>query len=499
MKADNENDLFQSKLEPATPPGPDRLVWFTALTRSGFATWMLVALAIFLATHSLSGAVALLPPASGQLSIQIIAAGNTNEETLELELDGIIVAVFENLGGDAYAGQFVTLDYSLPQGELPNVLRVRFTNDLFIEGFDRNVRIDAVIVNGQRYETEDPGVFSSGSWRPLDGCAPAYKESEFLDCNGFFTFQIGPNLPPIEGTFGESTVTDIVTPIQFQDAVANPVIITSAPTMNDAQPGTIGVEQVNNEGFEIRFREWEYLDQTHGEEDVEWLALAQGVYSIADGSIWEVATFGATDNNNFVTKSFAYDFPAPPIVFATLQTANGPPVAVRVRNVTADGFECALFEEEAQLATPHPTEIVGYLAVLPGADSGIVTINNRVLPYLFQEFQIGSGKRTPSFEFLRPIRILPFRSHPPVVINSRLSMSLQEEYSLDRESFHPKENCFRNDTWQHRLRSGPHVPSTRPVHAAEYSQRHSHFVTCRVCVYRSPRRRCLSGRSRHGN
>lgn len=400
------------------------------------ATGIFCSILVLLGGHSFS-AVALLPSALPDVTIQIIAAGNTNEERVELEIDGTIVAVFENLGGDAYAGQFVTLDYSAPIANPINVLRVRFTNDLFIEGFDRTVRIDAVIINGQRFETEAPSVFSSGSWRELDGCAPAYKESEFLDCNGFFSFSVGEVLGPIAGTFGEGTITDAATSIQFESAVSNPVIIASVPTFNESHAGTIGIDNVSNAGFDIRFREWEYLDQIHAEENVEWLALEQGVYGTADGSIWEVATFGAFDNNNFISKSFAHDFAEPPIVFATVQSANGPPVAIRIRNVTAEGFECAIFEEEAQLTSSHPLEIVGYLAIAPGANSGIVTIDNRVFPYLFEEFRIGS-RRFALRSLISAAGALS-QAVPQTPINSRLSIRLQEENSLDRETFHGRE------------------------------------------------------------
>lgn len=125
-------------------------------------------------------------------TIQLLAAGVTNEERIELQIENQTVRSFTNVGGDAYGGQFVTLQHTVPGTVTPDQIRVAFTNDLYDEasGIDRNFRLDAVVIDGQRFETEDSSVFSTGTWKPEDGIVPGFRESEFLHSDGYFQFAI---------------------------------------------------------------------------------------------------------------------------------------------------------------------------------------------------------------------------------------------------------------------------------------------------------------------
>lgn len=128
-------------------------------------------------------------------TVQIIAAGATHAEQLELQIDGSTVQTWENVGGDLDAGNFVVLEYSDNQTLAPEQLRVAFTNDLYdpTNNIDRNVRIDAIVIDGTRYESESPGVYSTGTWTPENGIAPGNWESEFLHGNGYFHYASDQN------------------------------------------------------------------------------------------------------------------------------------------------------------------------------------------------------------------------------------------------------------------------------------------------------------------
>ncbi|MFN3194103.1 MAG: carbohydrate-binding domain-containing protein [Aureliella sp.] len=123
-------------------------------------------------------------------SVDIFAAGATNYETIELQINGQTVETFENLGGDANAGEFVKLSYYSSTPVDSSEVRIVFTNDLFDpeNGIDRNVRIDKIVVDGETIETESPDVFSTGTWKPEDGVVPGFRESEFLHSNGYFQY-----------------------------------------------------------------------------------------------------------------------------------------------------------------------------------------------------------------------------------------------------------------------------------------------------------------------
>jgi hypothetical protein len=123
-------------------------------------------------------------------TVQIFAAGVTGEESLSLEVAGSVVQTYDNLGIGANDADFVTLTYSTADDVSANDVRLAFTNDLYdpANGIDRNVRIDAISIDGQRFETESPTVFSTGTWLPEDGIAPGFRESEFLHANGYFQY-----------------------------------------------------------------------------------------------------------------------------------------------------------------------------------------------------------------------------------------------------------------------------------------------------------------------
>ena len=123
-------------------------------------------------------------------SVDIFAAGVTNQETIELQIDGQTVQTFENVGGDANSGDFVKLSYHTDSPVDASQIRVAFVNDLFDaeNGIDRNVRIDKIVVDGKTIETESADVFSTGTWKPEDGVVPGFRESETLHSNGYFQY-----------------------------------------------------------------------------------------------------------------------------------------------------------------------------------------------------------------------------------------------------------------------------------------------------------------------
>lgn len=134
-----------------------------------------------------------LEPRLALAQVQIIAAGVTNAETIELQVAGQTVRTWTSLGGNAYAGQFVTLSHATTGALSASEVRIAFTNDLYdpANNIDRNVRIDALLIDGVRYETEASTVYSTGTWKPADGVTPGFRQSEYLHANGYFQYAAG--------------------------------------------------------------------------------------------------------------------------------------------------------------------------------------------------------------------------------------------------------------------------------------------------------------------
>ena len=128
-------------------------------------------------------------------SVQIIAAGVENTETLQLQIDGATVRTYNNVGGDAFAGQFVTLNYDTSATVTADQVRIRLPSDVFdpAAGIDENLRIDAIVIDGVRFETEAPSTFSTGTWLPSDGIVAGNRQSEYLHATGYFQYAGGGN------------------------------------------------------------------------------------------------------------------------------------------------------------------------------------------------------------------------------------------------------------------------------------------------------------------
>ena len=126
-------------------------------------------------------------------TVDIFAAGVTNQENIELQIDGQTVQAWESIGGDAYGGSFVKYSYQTNQNVDPSQIRIAFTNDLYdaAAGIDRNVRIDKIVVNGETIETESAGVFSTGTWNPQDGIVAGFGRGDILHADGYFQFPAG--------------------------------------------------------------------------------------------------------------------------------------------------------------------------------------------------------------------------------------------------------------------------------------------------------------------
>lgn len=345
-------------------------------------------------------------------SFQLVMAGQTNQEIVDVLIDDQVVATFSNIGGNARTGEFQTYSFDTDLNNRNYNLKIQFVNDSNAGGVDRNVRIQSVSIDGTNYEADAPSVFSTGTWRAPDGCSPGFKQSQWLTCDGYLEFNLA-QATTIDAVASASTIeTRWLT--ETIDDFENPVIIVSPPTNNDDSPGVVQVKNVSGNAFDLRFKEWNYLDNSHGEEGVDWLALETGRYQSADGSSWEVGTFDISGNAVWQRNRFQQSFDRAPNLFLTIQTQNGAPVIVRARNVFRGAFDAALFEEQFSSQTGHGVETIGYLAVDPAAESGIVSFRGTEIPYLFEQKDVNHNA----------IRVV------------RSGVKLQEEQSFDTEIRH---------------------------------------------------------------
>lgn len=189
----------------------------------------------------------------------------------------------------------------------------------------------------------------------------------------------------VPGEIGSTTVeqadADEWHGVGFERQHEDPVVVSKplSDSYSDSHPAHVRLRNVGADGFDLQVEEWQYLDGDHRAETAHYLALAAGEHSVDDLAV-DVGR--VRTNHEFTGFAFGQSFDQRPLVFAQCQTSEGSdPVVTRLRNVTADGAEAMLQEEEAEEhGGYHTPETVGYIAVEPGTG----TVSG-------QPFEVGSA------------------------------------------------------------------------------------------------------------
>jgi len=116
--------------------------------------------------------------------VSIFAAGDLGGEQFALNIDGQTVEVF------TVTQELGTFEFETDQPLTADQVSIEFLNDQFDpeNGIDSNLIVDAIEIDGVRFETESPSVFSTGTFNDADGITPGFGRGEVLNTNGFFQF-----------------------------------------------------------------------------------------------------------------------------------------------------------------------------------------------------------------------------------------------------------------------------------------------------------------------
>lgn len=258
-----------------------------------------------------------------------------------------------------------------------------------------------------------------------------------------------------DGAFqvGRVTVTDQWRSISLNRAFRDPVVVAKPATSNDAAPGVVRLRNVSEEGFELRFQEWFYLDDVHAPESVSYLAVERGRWRLLSGR--EVAA-GTVETANslpldqpFARVSFRQPFNSLPVVISSVGTFAGEDtVDTRLANVTVKGFEVILQEQESRGG--HLPETIHWIAWEIG--DGPVRVSEQMGYQAGWMVGVADAFRTFGFERVVPSSspcfladIQTFNDPDPANVRirslTRLEVALQisEEQSKDPETAHGPE------------------------------------------------------------
>ncbi len=233
----------------------------------------------------------------------------------------------------------------------------------------------------------------------------------------------------------------------FESPFTNPVVIARTTSFNDSETGVVRVKNVTTTGLELRFQEWDSLDDQHPVETITILIAEKGSFTLDDGTMVEAGCFSTTGASDFSSLSFQQRMTVAPVVMAAINTVNEEDaVTTRIRNITINGFEIMMREQEAN-STTHTEETGCYLAWEPS----IGTLGNMQYEIAVTEDQITANSYTIHYrnQFIELPMILAAMQTTDgadtavlrISNNSLEGMSVfvSEEQSIDSETAHNTE------------------------------------------------------------
>ncbi len=101
----------------------------------------------------------------------------------------------------------------------------------------------------------------------------------------------------------------------------------------------IRIRNVDENGFEIRVQEWDYLDGWHKLETVSYLVMELGSYSLEDGTKVEAGRIESNKTKGFETINFSWSFQENPVVITSILSINETDaLTTRIRNIDTQSF-----------------------------------------------------------------------------------------------------------------------------------------------------------------
>jgi hypothetical protein len=180
--------------------------------------------------------------------------------------------------------------------------------------------------------------------------------------------------------FGNVSVSNIGwNPVLFgKPYTAIPAIILGAPTnFNSSVLMSVRPKLISySSRFNIQAAPWSYQHVTTllKEETIPYIIVAAGTYDF--GGLKAIVN-RASIGSSWTHVSFSAPFDSVPVVFVSqLNPANTFATCVRVRNVSATGFDAKL-QKETAITTALSTETVSFLAITKG--KGLINGNNAIV------------------------------------------------------------------------------------------------------------------------
>lgn len=206
--------------------------------------------------------------------------------------------------------------------------------------------------------------FKIETWRYLDGWHTSETIHYLVVDAGSHELEDGTRLEA-----GVTTrQTDFSRTSFSQNFSSKPVVFSQSQTYNGSPPIITRNKEVTTDGFTAKLQEAEGSDGRHTEETVGYIAVVPNTGTNGERA-YETRRTDNTVTDDWHTISFDQSY-ADPLLVADIQTVDGwQPAGVRYRNLTANGVEIFIQEEQSEdQETNHISEVVG-IAVFDGSGS----------------------------------------------------------------------------------------------------------------------------------
>ncbi|MEM7550581.1 MAG: glycosyl hydrolase family 28-related protein [Bacteroidota bacterium] len=177
--------------------------------------------------------------------------------------------------------------------------------------------------------------------------------------------------------------------VSLTENYTNPVVVAGPLSFNGSNPSTIRVRNVDSTSFEIQIDEWDYLDGFHIPEDLSYMVIEAGSYTLSDGTVLQA---GIQENvgGQLSNVSYPEPFHQAPIIFSQcISTSGSSAVITRTRDINNENFRVRLQVEEANSVVVP--EKVAWIAITPGVYQGErpfeVSIADEQINHIFGQIQ----------------------------------------------------------------------------------------------------------------
>lgn len=193
-------------------------------------------------------------------------------------------------------------------------------------------------------------------------------ESTYTSAEPIVVEDASNNFPIIET--GKIVASDSWQSIQIKGNYLDPIIVASVTGAVDQEPAFTRIRNITPSSFEIRLEPGLYIEDSHKSEEVSYLIVEKGRYTLDDGTAIVADHVYSAPTKKFLTHNFTTPFTVDPVIISSLNSVENVKRAnVVMRRIKTNSFDYFVQHEEKD-TTVHGNERIDIVAWEPS--SGLI-------------------------------------------------------------------------------------------------------------------------------